>query len=239
MEYYSLQQHQPKKIERLDVLGLLNIIFIGHHNGQQRIEYAKDLERFIIEARTNGNIRWYRQDMMQIVETCIYSQQQKLIQVISYEETDKQIKKALISIISNAACYTRLDILIGWVLEQISQQNSKEFISWLFQLLLKTITNAQIDSFTHRQLQELSPSILSTLVLFLDTVNAMEYLTDILDILKCLAKYHSNIFINQFQDIIDLLVGWYLDPTISNNDRKTISGKYIYEFMCLCYSKEI
>ncbi|CAO3636665.1 unnamed protein product [Cunninghamella blakesleeana] len=84
-----------------------------------------------------------------------------------------------------------------------------------------------MDSFTHRQLQELSPSILSALILFLDTVNAMENLTDILDILKCLAKYHSNTFINQFQDIIDLLVGWYLDPTISNNDRKAISDAFI------------
>ncbi|KAI9306755.1 hypothetical protein BJ944DRAFT_41558 [Cunninghamella echinulata] len=228
MEYYPLQHNrQQQKMERLDVQGLLNIIFINHHNDyQQRIDYAKDLERFIIEARTNGNIRWYRQDMMQIVETCIYTQQQRLIQVISYEETDKEIKKALISIVSNSACYTRLDILIGWVLEQFSQQSSKRFISWLFELLLETIKNAQVDSFTHRQLQELSPSIMSTLVLFLDTVNAMEYLNELLDNLNSLAKYHSNSFINQFQDIIDILVGWYLDPSISDSDREIIANSF-------------
>ncbi|CAO3621696.1 unnamed protein product [Cunninghamella echinulata] len=68
---------------------------------------------------------------------------------------------------------------------------------------------------------------MSTLVLFLDTVNAMEYLNELLDNLNSLAKYHSNFFINQFQDIIDILVGWYLDPSISDSDRKTIADSFI------------
>ncbi|KAL7335617.1 hypothetical protein PS15p_201064 [Mucor circinelloides] len=82
------------------------------------------------------------------------------------------------------------------------------------------------DQYTYKQTLEMSPVILASLISFLDTMNSSDYLLTVVEILVYFSENYQNIFGQRFNDIIDLLVGWNMDPELSESKRAAIVSSY-------------
>lgn len=110
---------------------------------EKRTNYAQQLDRFITDASTSGVIQWHRQDMMQIVEVCTHYSDSAFSTLLGNPKVPPAMKEYVTRILANAACHTRLDLLMGWLLERLNQQqhnpsaaeSSSEYKSWLLSLL--------------------------------------------------------------------------------------------------------
>jgi hypothetical protein len=66
---------------------------------------------------------------------------------------------------------------------------------------------------------------MNSLIQFLDSTECIKPLGKILTTLSSLADYYSTVFVTHFQDIVDLLVGRYLDVNVSDETCHLIRGK--------------
>lgn len=69
------------------------------------------------------------------------------------------------------------------------------------------------------------PTVMNSLIQFLDSTECIQPLGKVLATLSSLADYYSTAFVSHFQDIVDLLVGWYLDVNVSDQTSHLIQGK--------------
>jgi hypothetical protein len=81
--------------------------------------------------------------MMQIVETCTHYSESAFSTLLGSPKVPLAMKEHVTQILASAACHTRLDLLMGWLLDRLNQQqhnlsaaeSSSEYKSWLLSLL--------------------------------------------------------------------------------------------------------
>lgn len=116
----------------------------------------------------------------------------------------------------------------------------KETVDEFFHYLLQKINTAsnvfQIQLALHAMKEYLevlqanahpihAANILSTCQGLLERMESHSLIYPILDVLESLSKYQFAVFKPHFHDVIDLLVGIYLDPETSSQNRELIESK--------------
>jgi hypothetical protein len=64
-----------------------------------------------------------------------------------------------------------------------------------------------------------------------------ELLIPLMEILQFVSENFSDIFRSQFQDVIDLLVGWRLDTSLPEHVANAITGSFFYSHTLSLFSK--
>jgi hypothetical protein len=109
----------------------------------------------------------------------------------------------------------------AWMSQNIDAASQKE-IKLLFLTIMKEFVEHSEDIY-------LEPFVLSLLVKLqslLDSIQDYDLVKPILDTLFHLSAHFPQLFATQFQDIIDLLIGWRLDDNLPDPLAKIISGNY-------------
>lgn len=60
--------------------------------------------------------------------------------------------------------------------------------------------------------------------MFLDAMDTSDYLPEVLQVIQVIASSCPVAFSDKFQDMMDLLVGWHIDPHLSDQRRNMICG---------------
>ncbi|KAJ3152732.1 hypothetical protein HDU86_005487 [Geranomyces michiganensis] len=69
----------------------------------------------------------------------------------------------------------------------------------------------------HKESQMAVAAILTQLQTFVDTMDSADYMPRTLDLFQMIAERASDQFSASFKDVVDLLVGWSIDPTLPKN----------------------
>jgi hypothetical protein len=113
------------------------------------------------------------------------------------------------------------------------KQEASGFFQWIVQQLNKSAKPEAYLSVMSEYLDHLKQkadplyvnNILSACQSFLDRIEKEDEINYVLDVLDKIASYHPAVMRTPFPDIVDMLVGIYLDPDTSNNIRERIESK--------------
>ncbi|ORX56229.1 hypothetical protein DM01DRAFT_1406563 [Hesseltinella vesiculosa] len=195
----------------------------------QRTQIADQLYAWVLHAHDAKFADWHqRQEMMNLVELCLQSTHR----IIPLMEGRRELawKENLANALAMAACCTRLDLLVGWSTELLANPTNTATLypplamrAWLLDILHQTIHASNANSFAQRQFQDYyATAILHPLLIALNQPSSIKLLPSILLVLDALNRYYPAALIFQFKQIVDLLVGWYLDPAASAKDRELL-----------------
>ncbi|KAI8636905.1 hypothetical protein BD408DRAFT_425387 [Parasitella parasitica] len=174
----------------------------------------------------------FRQEQKQLLDICIYDE--GLRRIVEFTKAPPVLKSTMMKIVSGLACYTRLDLALSWIFDRISvwetsiNQVSKdrEWKKWLLKLLTQILADSATDQFTYKQTLEMSPMIVAGIISFLDAMDSEEFLPLMIDLLVYFSENYQTTFAQRFNDIIDLLVGWNMDPNLSESKRAILISSY-------------
>ncbi|CEP17686.1 hypothetical protein [Parasitella parasitica] len=88
------------------------------------------------------------------------------------------------------------------------------------------LADSATDQFTYKQALEMSPMIVAGIISFLDTMDSEEFLPLAIELLLYFSENYQSVFAQRFNDIIDLLVGWNMDPNLSEAKRAIVISSY-------------
>ncbi|KAI8975372.1 hypothetical protein BDF20DRAFT_836780 [Mycotypha africana] len=210
----------------------------------KRVADANQLLDILENARTaHSDTLEFRQEQMRLLDLCIH--EEGLQRIVEFPKAPLGLKSSLLEIVSGLACYTRLDLALSWIFDRLSiyrslESNSNttvaidatlkdkevEWKKWLLRLLKQILIDSSADRYTYKQLLEMSPVILNSIIAFLDTMDSVKYLPLVIDLLTHFASNHEDLFSEKFKDVIDLLVGWNMDGNIPESTKTTITNLY-------------
>ncbi|KAL0080268.1 hypothetical protein J3Q64DRAFT_1644429, partial [Phycomyces blakesleeanus] len=183
-----------------------------------------------------------RQERNQLMDICLHgiNNGPDVLTVFETIKAPKTLKQSVVQILSSLACSTRLDMILGWLFDYLSQwkedyvpsvetSREREVKVWLLRTLQQIILDIGSDPYNKRQFEELSSSVVTNLITFLDAMDSADYLPDVLDALIVFSKNCGEKFTARFQDVIDLLVGWNIDTTLPEPKRLLLKGKSSYK----------
>ncbi|KAI9017989.1 hypothetical protein CLU79DRAFT_837480 [Phycomyces nitens] len=179
-----------------------------------------------------------RQERNQLMDICLHgiNNGPDVLTVFETIKAPKALKQSVVQILSSLACSTRLDMILGWLFDYLGQwkedyapsvetSREREVKMWLLRTLQQIILDIGSDSYNRLQFEELSSSVVANLITFLDAMDSADYLPDVLDALIVFSKNCGEKFTARFQDVIDLLVGWNIDPALPEPKRLLLKGK--------------
>ncbi|GAN02378.1 hypothetical protein MAM1_0021c01821 [Mucor ambiguus] len=233
---------EPSLSNETRAVQLLKRIFNDEDDSlfSRRIGNANQLLKMLEESRrTVSDSLEFRQEQKQLLDICVYDE--GLRRIIEFAKAPPALRNTMLKIVSGLACYTRLDLALSWIFDRLSvwetsindANKDREWKKWLLRLLkqaseryYKILIDSAADQYTYKQTLEMSPMILASIISFLDTMNSSDYLSTVVEILVYFSENYQNIFGQRFNDIIDLLVGWNMDPELSESKRATIVASY-------------
>ncbi|KAI8353363.1 hypothetical protein BD560DRAFT_357697 [Blakeslea trispora] len=234
------------------VIQLLRRIFSDEDDSSftRRVTDATQLLKQLEDARsTISDSLELRQEQMQLLDICIHDG--GLQRMIEFPKAPSSLKTSLIKIVSGLACYTRLDLALSWIFDRlaysspttVNDNREGEWKKWLLRLLKQVLIESAENQYTYKQTMEMSPMILAGVTSFLDMMESSDYLPIIVDILLYFSEHYRPLFAQRFKDIIDLFVGWNMDPELSDQKRAIILESYtkfgIYWVNCLPFAIEL
>ncbi|OBZ86292.1 Serine/threonine-protein kinase SMG1 [Choanephora cucurbitarum] len=234
------------------VVQLLRRIFSDEDDSSftRRVADATQLQKQLEDARsTISDSLELRQEQMQLLDICIHDG--GLQRMIEFPKAPTSLKNNLIRIVSGLACYTRLDLALSWIFDRLAYwptsandiQRDGEWKKWLLRLLKQVLTESAENQYTYKQTMEMSPMILAGVTSFLDMMDSSDYLPIVVDILLYFSEHYQPLFAQRFKDIIDLFVGWNMDPELPDQKRAIILESYtkfgIYWVNCLPFAIEL
>ncbi|KAI9321568.1 hypothetical protein BX666DRAFT_2023684 [Dichotomocladium elegans] len=234
---------QPTKNERgmgeSQNIQLLRRVFLDEDDLQRRNMTAIQLIKSLEEGMLSTDVIQVQQEGLNLIEMCLFKQPNVQSVFENVRPSGNALKESICKLISTLAlCACRPDIVFMWIFGHLQQwedtetgtverNKTKEFKLWLLRLLRQTIIDAASDHCCEGQLHELSARITAGVIAFLDAMDSPDYLPDVLQVLVALANCCPLAFSNNFQDIIDLLVGWHIDPTLPEQRKSSISDSYV------------
>ncbi|CAG8478500.1 7348_t:CDS:10 [Funneliformis caledonium] len=124
-----------------------------------------------------------------------------------------------------------------WLLErlQIANTNSiereKERKFWIL-FSLKEVLSRNVSGTSSQNtlisgpFQQYIPGLLQDLESLLDSMDSSDFFPGILEVLEKIAEKYPQEFGDRFKDVIDLLVGWYIDISVSNSLHSLIADTF-------------
>ncbi|KAI8065122.1 hypothetical protein BC940DRAFT_87789 [Gongronella butleri] len=189
----------------------------------QRASLCNQLDTMMQPRGSEASPSWQqRQDMMSLVEMCLQATD---LLASTLEGRHAAWKDTLARVVANAACCTRLDLVLRWAIDLLLlvDGNMLGFHAWLLRLLRSSIVVAANDPFLHRQYHDqYASAVLHTIGSILDRPDAAPLLPAMLDLLTTLHTHHSAALVPHFQHITDMLTSWYLDPSSKPPERVAI-----------------
>ncbi|CAG8560727.1 5738_t:CDS:10, partial [Ambispora gerdemannii] len=131
-----------------------------------------------------------------------------------------------------------LESFFRWIFERLHapgpgiKEKERERKIWLLISLRESITritqssNNSQNIVSYSTMQQLIPNVVSELENLLDSTECVDYFSGLLEVLERIADRYPTEFGNRFQDIIDLLVGWHIDTTVSDSLHNYISDSF-------------
>ncbi|KAF0561158.1 Serine/threonine-protein kinase SMG1 [Gigaspora margarita] len=124
-----------------------------------------------------------------------------------------------------------------WIFERLqasdssSKEREKERKLWLLTSLREVFVRNQFASSSQTisssgPLQQFIPNVLHDLESLLDSMDSSDCFPGILEVLEKIAERYPTEFGERFQDIIDLLVGWYIDISVSDTLHSLIADTF-------------
>ncbi|GBC43817.2 serine/threonine-protein kinase SMG1 isoform X3 [Rhizophagus irregularis DAOM 181602=DAOM 197198] len=123
-----------------------------------------------------------------------------------------------------------------WLFErlQITSTNSiereKERKIWLLfslkEVLSRNVSGTSQNVSTSGPFQQFIPGLLQDLEGLLDSMDRSDCFPGILEVLEKIAEKYPQEFGERFQDVIDLLVGWYIDTSVSDSLQSLIAETF-------------
>ncbi|KAJ3170439.1 Serine/threonine-protein kinase smg1 [Geranomyces variabilis] len=114
----------------------------------------------------------------------------------------------------------------GWIFESMSstvagsksKDADKDLRNWLLTALKEFVdaTSSQ-PARLHKEIQIALATILHQMQAFVDTMDSADYMPKTLDLFQIIAEIAPEQFSASFKDVVDLLVGWSIDPTLPKN----------------------
>ncbi|CAI2173764.1 5161_t:CDS:10 [Funneliformis geosporum] len=132
---------------------------------------------------------------------------------------------------------TEINTYFRWLFErlQITNTNSiereKERKFWILFSLKEVLsrnvsgTNSQ-NTLTSGPFQQYIPGLLQDLESLLDSMDSSDFFPGILEVLEKIAEKYPQEFGDRFKDVIDLLVGWYIDISVSGSLHSLIADTF-------------
>ncbi|KAJ3043387.1 Serine/threonine-protein kinase smg1 [Rhizophlyctis rosea] len=108
---------------------------------------------------------------------------------------------------------------------QGSNSKDKEVKIWLL-TALREFVGPSSDQLDGQRSEILLAGILSNLQTFLDSMESHEFLPKVLDILTLISDKYPQIFNDAFKDVVDLVVGWGVDPSVPRSTQALISDSF-------------
>ncbi|KAI7861672.1 hypothetical protein BDF14DRAFT_1991502 [Spinellus fusiger] len=210
------------------------------HSYSRRSTSAAQLVRLLGESRhQDSEMSPNRQERGQLLEYCLHGVQggTDILVVFEVAKAPRALKQSVVNILSSLACSIRLDVILGCLFDYLSHWKEehaspadackeREVKMWLLHTLRQITVDTTKDPLSSRQLEELSLSVLTNLITFLDAMDSADYLPDILDIFVAFSKNYKQKFATKFEDIIDLLVGWHIDTILPDTKRVLLKDAY-------------
>ncbi|CAG8612564.1 10733_t:CDS:10, partial [Paraglomus occultum] len=128
-----------------------------------------------------------------------------------------------------------IELYLRWTFERLhvtasgNRDKDKERKMWIV-ASLRELLSRPAHSSSHPLssiLQPLIPSILIDVEALLDSMECVDCFPVILEVLEKIVEKYPNEFCERFQDIIDLLVGWHIDTSVSDNLHRLISETFL------------
>ncbi|ORY80157.1 hypothetical protein LY90DRAFT_664604 [Neocallimastix californiae] len=148
--------------------------------------------------------------------------------------TSTDLKKICIEIISTLSVkgdtYIN-DNIFNWIFSKLNGNKSNTSLSkeqecekrlWSLLCIEKIITSNENKNLLYNYVVK----ILNSLQNLLDSVDTHDYLPIILSIIQTLSKDYPEIFDCKYEEIIDLLIGWYIDPQLPRKILKLIDKTF-------------
>ncbi|KAI9470908.1 MAG: hypothetical protein EXX96DRAFT_603026 [Benjaminiella poitrasii] len=201
-----------------------------------RSSNANQLLQMLEESRnTISDSLEFRQEQMKLLDICVHDE--GLRRIIEFSKAPSTLKNTMAKIVSGLACYTRLDLALSWIFDRLSVWQVQEYAhsdinkvyewkKWLLRLLKQILADSQADQYAYKKTLDLSPTILAGVISFLNTMDTQEYIPIILEILVYFSENYQNLFGQHFKDVIDLLIGWNMDPELSELKKSAIISSY-------------
>ncbi|KAI7882592.1 hypothetical protein K492DRAFT_235954 [Lichtheimia hyalospora FSU 10163] len=230
----ATQSEQPSATNESSHVVLLRRILFDEDDMQRRTAVTQQLIKSLEESLHHGDPTQMQYESMQLVDMCILKQPNIQAILEMNRPHSSGLKAAAVKLISTLALYScRLDIIFMWVFDYLQRwmdgddgNKNKESKIWHLRVLRQTITDASNDPYCNRQLYELSPNIVASIIMFLDAMDTSDYLPEVLQVIQVIASSCPVAFSDKFQDMMDLLVGWHIDPHLSEQKRNLICGLY-------------
>ncbi|GET01157.1 serine/threonine-protein kinase SMG1 isoform X2 [Rhizophagus clarus] len=123
-----------------------------------------------------------------------------------------------------------------WLFERLqiistnSIEREKERKIWLLfslkEVLSRNASGTSQNISTPGPFQQFIPGLLQDLESLLDSMDRSDCFPGILEVLEKISEKYPQEFGERFQDVIDLLVGWYIDTTVSDNLQSLIAETF-------------
>ncbi|KAG2186028.1 hypothetical protein INT43_002466 [Umbelopsis isabellina] len=215
---------------------------IDDHNYMRRNSNVNQLIGIVTEKPpSNGDTAMWIGENLQLMNLCFHGDTNHPGLDSIFDDDAKAsapFKQSTIKLLSTIAEQVRTDIFAEWICERLlfstssalpekERDSYKERCICLFTTLNQVVEKSSNNSMLHRQLATVVPYILSTLMTVLDTNASSDQIPPILNILSAISTNYPQVIDASFQDIIDLLMGWQTDTSVSNSVQSAIEVDFI------------
>ncbi|TPX67125.1 hypothetical protein SpCBS45565_g04070 [Spizellomyces sp. 'palustris'] len=204
----------------------------GDHTYANRITTAEQLSSLLASTQIQSSAI----DQRTLLDL-IYLAQQEFEKVLQEQRAPSVFRQAFCRAVATLGRTLRGDMpvflhwIFGRLLSPSTTETSKDMDmdtkSWLLFTLREFLdlpANGPLQSTAW--VAEHIGSILTELQTFLDAMESPVYLPKTLDVIQIIAEKHPESFTNSFKDIVDLLVGWSIDPNIPKNNVSLIADTF-------------
>eukprot|EP00833_Pecoramyces_ruminatium_P007787 jgi/Orpsp1_1/1181819/evm.model.c7180000078755.1 len=203
---------------------LSKVIYMKNISYQQRIKNANALLNSIRSLDSNEIA-----NIMGLIFS--YNGLEKIFIDLNAPTDLKKICIEIISVLSvNGDAFVN-DYIFNWIFSKLNVNKSTPGFSkeqecekklWSLLSIEKIITSKGNNDLLYNYVIR----ILDSLQNLLDSVETHDYLPIILSIIQTLSQEYYEIFDNKYEEIIDLLIGWYIDPQLPRKVLKLIDKTF-------------
>ncbi|KAI8377636.1 uncharacterized protein BYT42DRAFT_614302 [Radiomyces spectabilis] len=227
---FSIRRRNPEELR-----ALLRRVFQDDDDTtfSRRLTSAKQLLALLDEYRDleGADLLPFRRECTHLIGECLYGPGLRLIfEVAKAPLALKQACAKIVAVIGGNN--NRIDVPLAWLLENTNQCTLDKTISatarakerertmWYLRTFNMLLTEIGTRSISCQALQITAPALLANISSVLDAMDTSDYFPEILRALNTIASLCHNAFAAKFQDIIDLLIGWYIDVNADLDDEK-------------------
>ncbi|KAG4095233.1 hypothetical protein H8356DRAFT_996929 [Neocallimastix lanati (nom. inval.)] len=242
-EQNEIVNEQSQQVKKDIKKQLSKVLYMKNISYQQKIKNANILLNSIRSLDSN--------EISNIMGLLLsYNGLEKIFIDLNASADLKKICIEIISTLSVNGDATINDFIFNWIFSNLAVNKSISGLSkeqeckkklWNLLCIEKIIISNENKNLLHNYVI----NILNSLQNLLDSIDTHDYLPIILSIIQTLSQDYPEIFDSKFEEIIDLLIGWYIDPQLPRKILKLIDKtfevlhsyfgihiKFIVEILC-------